>query len=75
MAKWWDVFREARAGDAHLQAVCARYSRMLEGARAQTQADKVYDEELVRTTRVPCAVCLSQTTSRPGTRGCERVRS
>ncbi|TFK91849.1 hypothetical protein K466DRAFT_481813 [Polyporus arcularius HHB13444] len=44
--KWWDVFRKARAGDAHLQAVCARYSRMLEGARAQTKVDKVYDEEL-----------------------------
>ncbi|RPD62662.1 hypothetical protein L226DRAFT_458933 [Lentinus tigrinus ALCF2SS1-7] len=44
--KWWDVFRKARAGDAHLQAVCARYSRMLEGAQAQARADRVYEEEL-----------------------------
>ena len=48
VTKWWDVFRKARAGDTHLQIVCARYSRMLEGAKAQERADRVYDEELVR---------------------------
>ncbi|KAI0699940.1 hypothetical protein C8T65DRAFT_812223 [Cerioporus squamosus] len=44
--KWWDVFRKAQAGDTHLQAVCARYSRMLEGAQAQAAVDRVYEEEL-----------------------------
>ncbi|KAI0699922.1 hypothetical protein C8T65DRAFT_658603 [Cerioporus squamosus] len=31
--KWWDVFRQLALEIVHLQAVCARYSRMLEGAQ------------------------------------------
>ncbi len=54
-AKWWDIFRKASAGDQHFAAVCARYSRMLDGARLQRRADAVYEEELVRT-----ADCLLQ---------------
>ncbi|PIL22775.1 hypothetical protein GSI_15469 [Ganoderma sinense ZZ0214-1] len=45
-AKWWDMFQKARAGDQHFAAVCARYSRMLDGARLQRRADAVYQEEL-----------------------------
>ncbi|KAI1794940.1 hypothetical protein LXA43DRAFT_1112778 [Ganoderma leucocontextum] len=44
--KWWDIFRKARAGDQHFAAVCARYSRMLDGARLQCRAEAVYEEEL-----------------------------
>ncbi|KAI0754714.1 hypothetical protein C8Q80DRAFT_1093371 [Daedaleopsis nitida] len=44
--KWWDIFRKAREGDEHFKAVCARYSRMLEGVRAQARADDVFEEEM-----------------------------
>ncbi|KAM5539475.1 hypothetical protein V8D89_006927 [Ganoderma adspersum] len=44
--KWWDIFQKARAGDQHFAAVCARYSRMLDGARLQRRADAVYEQEL-----------------------------
>ena len=47
--KWWDIFQKARAGDQHFAAVCARYSRMLDGARLQRRADAAYEQELVRT--------------------------
>ena len=47
-AKWWDIFQKARAGDQHFAAVCARYSRMLDGARLQRRADAAYEQELVR---------------------------
>ncbi|TBU40265.1 hypothetical protein BD309DRAFT_927418 [Dichomitus squalens] len=50
--KWWDIFRKARAGDPHFSAVCARYSRMLDGARLQRRADLVYQEELDRYERM-----------------------
>ncbi len=46
-AQWWDIFRQARQGDAHYQAVCARYSQMLQGAYAQYKADRAYEEEMV----------------------------
>ncbi|KAI8994218.1 hypothetical protein BD414DRAFT_436884 [Trametes punicea] len=42
----WDVFRKAKAGDEHFQAVCMRYSRMIEGARIQARAEWVYQQEL-----------------------------
>ena len=54
-AKWWDIFQKARAGDKHFAAVCARYSRMLDGARLQRRADAAYEQELVRT-----AICFLQ---------------
>ncbi|KAI0770140.1 hypothetical protein C8Q74DRAFT_875745 [Fomes fomentarius] len=44
--KWWDIFRKAREGDVHHQAVCARYSQMLQGVYAQYKADRAYEEEM-----------------------------
>ncbi|KAI0357526.1 hypothetical protein OH77DRAFT_1399072 [Trametes cingulata] len=42
----WEVFRKTQEGDKHLQAVCMRYSRMIEGAALQVQADRFFQEEL-----------------------------
>ncbi|KAH9933166.1 uncharacterized protein BXZ73DRAFT_46384 [Epithele typhae] len=44
--KWWDIFKQANAGDAHYQKVCDRYSRMLGGAHMQRWVDMVYDTEM-----------------------------
>ncbi|KAI0647834.1 hypothetical protein C8Q79DRAFT_952145 [Trametes meyenii] len=42
----WGVFRKAKTGDEHCQAVCMRYNRMIEGISLQAKADRVYEEEL-----------------------------
>ncbi|KAH9851702.1 hypothetical protein C2E23DRAFT_732488 [Lenzites betulinus] len=42
----WDILRKAKAGEEHLQAVCLRYSRMIEGAARQAQADALFEAEL-----------------------------
>ncbi|KAI9058128.1 hypothetical protein FKP32DRAFT_1581897 [Trametes sanguinea] len=41
----WEVFKKAHAGDEYYQAVCLRYSRMIEGARIQARADYVWEQE------------------------------
>ncbi|KAI0373669.1 hypothetical protein BV20DRAFT_962232 [Pilatotrama ljubarskyi] len=42
----WEVFRKVKEGDRHFEAVCMRYSRMIEGAALQERAERVYQEEL-----------------------------
>ncbi|KAI0822051.1 hypothetical protein BC628DRAFT_1328315 [Trametes gibbosa] len=62
----WDVFRKANAGDKHLQAICLRYSRMIEGAARQVKADAVFEAELawherIRTRPVLTGACHKPT--------------
>ncbi|KAL1950426.1 hypothetical protein VTO73DRAFT_5550 [Trametes versicolor] len=42
----WDVFRKVKAGDRHFDAVCARYSRMIQGAALQAKTEARYQNEL-----------------------------
>lgn len=46
-AQRWDVFRKVKEGDKHLEAVCMRYSRMIERAERQAEAEEIYQAELV----------------------------